>query len=84
MRYVNGVPRDSIHLELLRTLARRPEQGSARTPELADLLGASRQFVAAKLRPLVSAGLVKKRSGSAGRTYEISEEGREYLARAMR
>lgn len=81
MRYVNGVPRESIHLDLLRALAGHPDRGAAPAPELARNLGASSQFVVAKLRPLISAGLVTRHSGRDGRTYEISEEGRHYLTR---
>jgi DNA-binding MarR family transcriptional regulator len=84
MRYVGGVRRDSIHVELLRALAFAPERTPANARELAEVLGTSVQFVAAKLRPLVSAGLVSRDWGSVhgpGRTYLISEEGRDYLMR---
>ena len=74
MRYVNGVPRESIHLELLRALAGHPDRGAAPVPELARNLGASSQFVVAKLRPLISADREHV-------TFEISEEGRHYLTR---
>ena len=83
MRYVNGVPKESIHLEVLRALAGHPERAAA-APEIAKALGASPQFVVAKLRPLVSAGLVKKHSSSGGRAYTISAEGRDYLRRVLR
>jgi DNA-binding MarR family transcriptional regulator len=72
-----------IHVELLRALASRPE-AARNSAELAETMLKSRQFVAAKLRPLVSAGLVSRRWGSAqadGRTYKISDEGRAYLMR---
>jgi predicted transcriptional regulator len=81
MRYVNGVPKESIHVELLRALAGDPER-AAPAPELARTLGTSAQFVVAKLRPLVSAGLVLKHSSRTGRAYAISEEGRDYLERS--
>jgi predicted transcriptional regulator len=80
MRYVNGVPTASIHLELLRALAGNPERAAA-APELAKALRTSPQFVVAKLRPLVSAGLVQKHSSGTGRAYAISDEGRNYLSR---
>jgi predicted transcriptional regulator len=80
MRYVNGVPKESIHLELLRALAGDPGR-AAPAPDLAKALGTSAQFVVAKLRPLVSAGLVQRHSSRTGRTYAISEEGRDYLGR---
>ncbi len=60
MRYVGGVRRDLIHVELLRALAFAPERTPANARELAEVLGSSVQFVAAKLRPLVSAGLVSR------------------------
>jgi hypothetical protein len=84
MRYVGGVRRDSVHVELLRALAFAPERIPANARELAGVLGTSVQFVAAKLRPLVSAGLVSRHWGSVhgpGRAYLISEEGRDYLMR---
>jgi predicted transcriptional regulator len=81
MRYFNGVPKDSIHLELLRALAGDPER-AAPAPDLAKTLGTSAQFVVAKLRPLLSAGLVHKHSSRAGRAYAISEEGKDYLRRS--
>ena len=84
MRYVGGVRRDSIHAELLRALAFAPERSPANARELAEVLGSSVQFVAAKLRPLVSAGLVSRHWASVhepGRAYLISEEGRDYLLR---
>lgn len=81
MRYINGVPKDSIHLELLRALA-RPERATAHTPQLAKALGTSAQFVVAKLRPLVSAGLVTRQRSHGGRSYMISDEGRDYLRRS--
>jgi predicted transcriptional regulator len=81
MRYVNGVPKESIHLELLRALAGDPER-AAPAPDLAKTLGTSAQYVVAKLRPLLSAGLVHKHSSGAGRAYVISEEGRDYLRRS--
>jgi DNA-binding MarR family transcriptional regulator len=83
LRSVGEVETDLIHVELLRALASRPE-GGPNSAELADAMAKSRQFVAAKLRPLVSAGLVSRRGGSAqvqGRTYKISDEGRAYLMR---
>jgi predicted transcriptional regulator len=80
MRYINGVPKESIHLELLRALAGDPER-AAPALDLAEALGTSPQFVVAKLRPLVSAGLVQKHSSRGGRTYAISEEGSAYLRR---
>jgi predicted transcriptional regulator len=81
MRYVNGVSKESIHVELLRALA--AEHGrAAPAPELARTLGTSVQFVVAKLRPLLSAGLVEKHSSRVGRAYAISEEGRNYLRRS--
>jgi predicted transcriptional regulator len=79
MRYVNGVSKESIHLELLQALGGDPERPAA-APELAEALQTSPQFVVAKLRPLVSAGLVRKHSSRAGRAYTISEEGRTYLS----
>jgi predicted transcriptional regulator len=82
MRYVNGVPKESIHLELLRALAGNPQRPAA-APELARALQTSPQFVVAKLRPLVSAGLVRKQSSRKGREYAISEEGRTYLRRSV-
>lgn len=60
------------------------ERIPANPRQLAEVLGASVQFVAAKLRPLVSAGLVSRNWGSAhapDRTYLTSEEGRDYLMR---
>ena len=81
MRYFNGVPTGSIHLELLRALAEDPER-AAPAPELAKALRTSPQFVVAKLRPLLSAGLVQKHSSRTGRAYAISEEGRNYLRRS--
>jgi predicted transcriptional regulator len=79
VRYVNGVSSRSIHIELLRALAEA--QFALATPALAKSLGTSSQFVVAKLRPLLSAGLVTKHSSRSGRTYEISDEGRRYLLR---
>jgi predicted transcriptional regulator len=81
VRYVNGVSTRSIHVELLRVLADAP-LGPLATPALAKSLDTSSQFVVAKLRPLVSAGLVTKHTTRRGRTYEISEEGRTYLRRS--
>ena len=81
VRYVNGVSRASIHLELLRVLA-GASYGPVPAPELAKALNTSSQFVVAKLRPLLSAGLVVKHSSRNGRTYEISDEGRTYLRRS--
>jgi DNA-binding MarR family transcriptional regulator len=81
LRYINGVPRGSIHLDLLRALAGGPEQTASPAPELARALGTSAQFVVAKLRPLVSAGLVTRHSSRSGRLYMISNEGRDYLMR---
>lgn len=80
MRYVNGVSKESIHIELLLALAGDPER-AAPAPDLAKALGTSAQFVVAKLRPLLSAGLVHKHSSRAGRAYVISEEGLGYLRR---
>lgn len=80
VRYVNGVSTRAIHMELLRALADAPFAPLA-TPSLAKSLGTSPQFVVAKLRPLLSAGLVTKHTSRSGRTYEISEEGRTYLRR---
>jgi predicted transcriptional regulator len=83
LRCVGEVETDLIHVELLRALASRPE-GARNSAELAETMVRSRQFVAAKLRPLVSAGLVSRRWGGAqvhGRTYMISDEGRAYLMR---
>jgi CTP-dependent riboflavin kinase len=79
VRYVNGVSSRSIHIELLRALAEAPF--ALATPALAKSLDTSSQFVVAKLRPLLSAGLVTKHSSRNGRTYEISDEGRRYLLR---
>jgi DNA-binding MarR family transcriptional regulator len=81
LRYVNGVPRGSIHVDLLRALASGPERTASPAPELARALGTSAQFVVAKLRPLVSAGLVTRHSSRSGRLYMISDEGRDYLMR---
>jgi predicted transcriptional regulator len=80
VRYVNGVSATSIHVELLRVLADAPFSPLP-APTLAKSLGASSQFVVAKLRPLISAGLVTKHSSRSGRKYEISHEGRLYLLR---
>jgi CTP-dependent riboflavin kinase len=80
VRYVNGVSTRSIHVELLRVLA-DASLGPVATPALAKSLGTSSQFVVAKLRPLLSAGLVTKHMSRRGRTYELSEEGRRYLSR---
>jgi CTP-dependent riboflavin kinase len=80
VRYVNGVSARSIHVELLRALA-ETQFGPIAAPTLAKSLGASPQFVVAKLRPLLSAGLVTKHTSRSGRTYEISEDGRTYLRR---
>ena len=80
MRYVNEVPKESIHLELLRALAGDPER-AAPAPDLAKALGTSAQFVVAKLRPPLSAGLVQKHATRTGRAYAISEEGQDYLRR---
>jgi DNA-binding MarR family transcriptional regulator len=83
LHYVGEFETDLIHLELLRALASRPE-AARNLAELAETIVKSRPFVAAKLRPLVSAGLVSRRCGSAqvhGRTYKISDEGRAYLIR---
>jgi predicted transcriptional regulator len=81
LRYVNGVRKECIHVELLRALADDPERIAAPAPELAKALGTSPQFVVAKLRPLVSAGLVTRHSRSTGRVYALSDEGRDYLTR---
>lgn len=81
MRYVNGVPRESISVELLRALARDQERAASYAPQLAKALDTSAQFVVAKLRPLVSAGLVTRHSSRAGRAYTLSDEGRDYLRR---
>jgi predicted transcriptional regulator len=81
VRYVNGVSTTSIHVELLRVLA-GAAFGPVPAPTLAKSLGTSPQFVVAKLRPLLSAGLVTKHSSRSGRTYEISDEGRTYLRRS--
>jgi hypothetical protein len=80
VRYHNGVSTRSIHVELLRVLADAPF-GAIATPSLAKELGTSSQFVVAKLRPLLSAGLVTKHTSRNGRTYELSDEGRRYLLR---
>jgi predicted transcriptional regulator len=80
VRYVNGVSARSIHVELLRALADASFEPVA-TPALAKSLGTSSQAVVAKLRPLLSAGLVTKHTTRRGRTYELSEEGRRYLLR---
>jgi DNA-binding transcriptional ArsR family regulator len=80
VRYVNGVATESIHVELLRVIAGAPFSPTP-APTLARALGTSPQFVVAKLRPLVSAGLVTKYSRRNGRTYELSDEGRKYLLR---
>ncbi len=79
MRYVNGVAKELIHVELLQAL--ESERTEIRAPDLGRTLGASAQFVVAKLRPLVSAGLVTKHRSRTGRTYTISDEGRNYLMR---
>jgi DNA-binding transcriptional ArsR family regulator len=81
LRYVNGVRKECIHVELLRALAGDPERSSAPAPELAKALGTSPQFVVAKLRPLVSAGLVTRHLDGTGRVYAISDDGRDYLLR---
>ena len=79
MRYVNGVAKELIHVDLLRAL--ESERTEIRAPDLGRALDASAQFVVAKLRPLVSAGLVTKHRSPTGRTYTISDEGRDYLKR---
>jgi DNA-binding MarR family transcriptional regulator len=81
VRYVNGVRKESIHVDLLRALAGDPERTASPAPELAKLLGMSSQFVVAKLRPLVSAGLVTRHFSRTGRAYALSDEGRDYLMR---
>lgn len=83
LRYVSGVRRDSVHLELLRALDAVAGGVAVPARELAEVLGTPVQFVSAKLRPLRSAGLVLKSWGGEdcpGRAYRISEVGREYLA----
>jgi hypothetical protein len=82
VRYVNGVSTRSIHVELLRALAEAPFAPIA-TPALAKELGTSSQFVVAKLRPLLSAGLVTKHTSRGSRSYELSDEGRRYLLRNL-
>jgi predicted transcriptional regulator len=67
-------------MELLRVIAGAPFSPTP-APTLAKRLGTSPQFVVAKLRPLVSAGLVTKHSRHSGRTYELSDEGLKYLLR---
>ena len=84
MRYVNGVARKSIHLELLQALGDQPERTTSGAAELARTLGMSPQFVVAKLRPLLSAGLAIKHVSRSGRAYAISDEGRDYLLRVAR
>jgi len=76
-----GVPGESIYLELLQALAASSKRTAAQAPELAKALGTSAQFVVAKLQPLVRGGLVSRHSASTGRVYAISKEGREYLMR---
>lgn len=79
-----AVSTESIHMELLQTLAARSVPPGWSTPELARALGSSRQFLVARLGPLVSAGLVSRHSSGDGQTYSISDEGREYLRRYAR
>lgn len=83
MRYVSGVRRDSVNLELLRALDAVAGGVAVPARELAEALGTPVQSVSAKLRPLRSAGLVLKSwdgEDQPGRAYTISEVGREYLA----
>jgi DNA-binding transcriptional ArsR family regulator len=84
LRYVSGVRRDSVNLELLRALDAVAGGVAVPARELAEALGTPVQSVSAKLRPLRSAGLVLKSwdgEDQPGRAYTISEVGREYLAR---
>lgn len=78
------VERSSSHREILAVLARAPERTALASRELAEEVGQSIQAVAARLQPLVRAGLVAKHWGSThvpGRAYMITQEGRDYLAR---
>ena len=79
MRDSGQAPRESIYAELLTALASRRERKPASAPELAAALGTSPQLVVARLQPLVRAGLISRRSETAGQVYTISEEGRDYL-----
>ncbi len=65
-------------------LAQAPERTALPSRELAKEVGQSIQSVAARLQPLVRAGLVAKHWGAThvpGRAYMITQEGRDYLAR---
>ncbi len=87
MRSSDGVERTSFHREILKALAQAPERTALPSRELATKLGESIQSVAARLQPLVRAGLVSKHWGTTivpGRAYMITEEGRGYLARVER
>src|SRR5437588_11657424 len=78
------IKRTSFHQEILIVLAQAPERTALPSRQLAKEVGESVQSVAARLQPLVRAGLVAKHWGAAhepGRAYLITQEGRDYLAR---
>ncbi len=85
MRYIGGVDRSSLDRDVLKALAQFPERTPVQPRELATELGEAVQSVAARLQPLISAGLVSKHWAAPpalARAYMITEDGRDYLARA--
>jgi DNA-binding MarR family transcriptional regulator len=85
LRYIGGVDHSSLDHDVLKALAQFPERTPVHARELAAELGEAVQSVPARLQPLISAGLVSKHWGAPlapARTYMITEDGRDYLARA--
>ncbi len=85
LRYIGGVDQSSLDHDVLKALAQFPERTPVHPRELATELGEAVQSVAARLQPLISAGLVSKHWGASpapARAYMITEDGRDYLALA--